>query len=412
MHDNTLARALARRGIDILLIPTYTPIRTDEENVSIDRIFLGGVNVYLEQVLPGYRFMAPLLGPLLDQPWILRLATRRASATSARSLARLTVSMLRGSEGRQRREIAQLCRWLESSLRPQLVVFSNVMIAACVPDLKRRLDVPVLVTLQGDDLFLESLPDPYREQALREIRRLLPYVDGFLVHSRFYADFMADYLQIPPARIRQIPLGIDVSGFASSEPRPARASHRPTVGYLARLAPEKGLHLLVDAFLELHRRGIDCRLRMAGYLGGSQRAYAEEQFARLRAAGLTASFEYAGSLDRQQKIEFLRSLDVLSVPTTYREPKGLYVLEALAAGVPVVQPSHGAFPELLERLQGGFLVRPNDAVALADGLARLLADDESRRRHGEQGRARVLEEFHADAMAEATWQTWQEFLPG
>jgi glycosyltransferase involved in cell wall biosynthesis len=234
-----------------------------------------------------------------------------------------------------------------------------------------------------------------------------------LTHSRFYADFMAEYLEIPRHQLHQVPLGIDVDGFA---PRSAPAEHPPgggTIGYLARLAPEKGLHLLVDAFLRLKQRAPDrpYRLHIAGYLGNMHRPYAQEQFARLRKAGYERDFVYVGSIDRRQKADFLRSLDVLSVPTTYRDPKGLFVLEALASGVPVVQPSHGAFPELLQQVGGGVLVAPHSAEALAEGLAELLADPVRCRQLGQRGREAVLRSHHAAAMAAGTWSMWQQFLP-
>ena len=409
MHDNTLVRALTRLGIDVQLIPTYTPLRTDEENVSIDHVFFGGVNVYLEQTVPLYRYLPAAFGRVFDRPWLIRWATSRATATSARTLGALTVSMLRGTRGRQRTEVGKLCSWLATVVQPRLLCFSNVLIAGCIPRLKAELRVPILVTLQGDDIFLDSLPEPYRTQSFEEIRRLVDQVDGFLVHSRFYGEYMQEYFGIPAEKLFQVPLGIDVNGF----PQPDDATSRPpTIGYLARLAPEKGLHVLVDAFLELRRRRQthNARLHIAGWLGPSQRGYADAQFAKLRSAGLQDAYHYAGSVDRAGKMEFLSHLHVLSVPTTYQEPKGLFVLEALAAGVPVVQPSHGAFPELLENLGGGRLVAPNDPQQLADQLMELLCDEALRQNLGQQGRRRVHEHANADAMARETWETIRRFL--
>jgi glycosyltransferase involved in cell wall biosynthesis len=243
----------------------------------------------------------------------------------------------------------------------------------------------------------------------------VPHVDAFLTHSRYYADFMSSYLGIPRDKFRVVPLGIDTRGYplpgASRAPQD-RAARPLSVGYLARLVPEKGLHLLVDAFLDLRQREAtrDCRLRIAGWLGESNRPYAEQQFARLSAAGFAEAFEYVGSVDRPRKIEFLQSLDVLSVPTTQREPKGLFVLEALAAGVPVVQPAHGAFPELLERSGGGLLVPPHDAGALADALQQLLLDKPQRHQLGQLGSQAVHRDFNAEAMSRATWAVLEEFL--
>jgi glycosyltransferase involved in cell wall biosynthesis len=416
MHDNTLARAWSRAGIDVQLIPTYTPIRTDEQDVSIDRVFYSGINIYLEQRLPFYHFLPRLVNRFFDRPGLIRWATSRPSAIRASSLGALTVSMLRGTQGRQRLEVEKLCQWL-GGLQPSIILFTNILIAGCAPRLKAELRVPLVVTLQGDDAFLEYLSEPYRSQAIQQIRELVADIDGFLVHSRFYADFMQEYLGIPQAKIHLVPLGLDVSDFprpaalASSVVTPDARSFR-TIGYLARLAPEKGLHLLVEAYLDLCQResARDLHLRIAGWAGPDHQAYVQRELGRLNAATASGRVEYLGAIDRREKVEFLRSLDVLSVPTTYRDPKGLFVLESLAAGVPVVQPDHGAFPEMLERLGGGRLVAPNDPRQLADALEDLLLDDEGRTHLGREAARLVHEQYNAEAMAAQTWQVLQRFV--
>lgn len=419
LHDNTLAAALTRRGVDVQLIPTYTPIRTDEPDVSGSRVFFGGINVYLQQKSRLFRWLPCGLDRFLDRPRLLRWATAGSTAIDPRVLGSLAVSMLRGERGYQRKEVRRLCRFLATDVRPQLIVLTNMLIGGCIPALKRALGVPVLVTLQGDDAFLEYLPEPHKTQAFDEIRRLLSCVDGYLVHSRFYAQFMADYLGIPRDRTHIVPLGIETRDFAAaehSEPRAdaAAATRPPTIGYLARLAPEKGLQVLIDAWIELHRRpGMgQVQLRIAGWLGETHRAFAEAQFAKMRDAGLADACCYVGEVDRRGKLDFLRSLDVLSVPTLQREPKGLFVLESLAAGVPVILPAHGAFPELIASTGGGCLTPPNDPAALATALAELLADPAMRRRYAESGRKSVLQQRTADTMAQATWNVFREYVPG
>jgi glycosyltransferase involved in cell wall biosynthesis len=411
LHDNTLVRQLHRLGVDIHLIPTYTPIRTDEQSAAIDRVFFGGINVYLEQKVPLFRYLPAWLTTWLDRPGLLRWATSAGIETDARQLGSMTLSMLRGRHGFQRKEVRKLVRWLHAELRPDLIVLTNSMLAGCLPALKETLPVPVLVNLQGDDAFLDNLVEPFRTQVLDRIRELMVRADGFLVNSRYYAEHMAAYLDLPAEKLHQVPLGIDVDGFARP-PVQRAADGPPVIGYLARLTPAKGLHLLVDALLRLHDRRVcdGFRLQIAGWLGKSDEAYAHEQFDRLRAAGLEAAFTYAGTVDRAEKIAFLHGLDLLCVPTTYREPKGLYVLEALAAGVPVVQPAHGAFPELLGATGGGRLTTPHDPEALADAIAELLADPDRRRVLGQTGQQTVLRDFNADAMARQTLAVYRQFV--
>ncbi len=415
MHDNTLARTLSQFGVDVQLIPLYTPIQTDETDVTIDQVFFGGLNVYLQQRSGLFRHLPRALDRILDGPRLLRWIGARGIETDASLLGDLAVSMLRGSAGFQRKEVTRLCHWLSSQPKPHLVNLSNILIAGCVPEMRAALGVPITVTLQGDDVFLAELPAKYRVEALQQIRRLSSHVDAFLVHSQYYADFMANYLGVPREKFRLVPLGIDVEGYLPRQhgDPPAAISQSPLhIGYLARLAPEKGLHVLVDAFLLLqHMAGLPpTRLLIAGWLGKRHHDYAQSQFAKLRSSGLGNSFEYLGTLSRAEKLRLLSRLDLFSVPTTYGESKGLYVLEALAAGTPVLQPRHGAFPELLAATGGGQLIAPNDPQSLAEGLYQLLSNTELRRQLGRTGQETVHQRFNAQAMARQTLAVLAEII--
>lgn len=411
MHDNTLASALAREGAEALLVPTYTPIRTDESDVSLDQVFFGGINIYLQQKIPFFRYVPRFLDHFLDSPWLIRRVTKKAVTMSLKELGALTVSMLKGRDGYQRKEVRRLCDWLASDLKPDLVILTNALIGGAIPEIKKRLRIPIVVTLQGDDIFLESLPENYRKQSIELIRRISNDVDLFLSHSHFYADAMSRYLSIERSKIVVVPLGIDTHDFTSREPLTPDPLRPPTIGYLARLAPEKGFGVLVDSFIKLHQRATlaNHRLKIAGWLGPTQETFANEQFAKLRAAGLESKFEYVGSPDRKSKVEFLESIDLLCVPTTYEEPKGLFALEALATGIPVMLPRHGAFPELLAETGGGFLVEPHQSDALADKLLEVLEDREKLRAQGQAGREKVLQSRDARAMAQAHLAVLKQF---
>jgi glycosyltransferase involved in cell wall biosynthesis len=230
----------------------------------------------------------------------------------------------------------------------------------------------VFVTLQGEELFLNGLAPAYRDAALGRIRAHVAHVDGFIAVSDYCAGFMSDLLGIPPDRMQVVPLGIDMTGY---EPAP-RGGSPFRVGYFARIAPEKGLHVLAEAYVRFRRRvgDADVRLEAAGYLARHHEAYLRDSTRVLDRAGLGGEFVYRGAVDRAGKLAFLRSLDVLSVPATYDEPKGMFLLEAMASGVPVVQPRRGAFIEVVDKTQGGLLVTPDDPNALADGLHRLWSD--------------------------------------
>ncbi len=407
LHDNTLAKELIQQGHDAILIPTYTPIMTDEASVSSDKLFYGGLNVYLQQVFPPFRWLPNWADQFLSSPKLVGWVASRAMGTSAGNLGALTVSMLKGRDGFQRREVQRLCAWLKTQA-PEVVVFSNLLIAGCLSELKRQIGVPVVVILQGDDIFYDGLPEPYRTRALVELRKLAQQVDLFIVHSRDYGLRMQTMLGFSDHSWAVSPLSIDTRDFRTLSFAADRSSRPPTIGYLARLAPEKGLHLLVDAFIALQSNSIngnsisdeatldDTQLAIAGWLGKHQESYWQEQLDKLSAAGLDQRVRYYGSVDRAGKLAFLAAIDVLCVPTTYLEPKGLFVLEGLAAGVPYLQPAHGAFPEMHARLGGGLLFDPQNPHALAERLREMLNDRAGLRALGESGRQSVFQRASID----------------
>ena len=410
IHDNTLAAALQRLGHEVALIPTYTPIRTDEHEVAIDRVFFGAVNVYLQQKVPLFRHTPEVFDRLLDRPALLSWVSRFSSSTDARDLGALTLSMLQGEHGKQSKELEKLLDFLVD-FEPDLVQLTNSMFLGMTHRIKERLGVPVVCGLTGEDLFLDDLVQPFYDQVRSEIARRAREADGFIAMSRWYADFMADYLSIERDKIHVIPLGInldDVRGREDDGPAPP-AQGSTTVGYLGRICPEKGVHLLVEAFRLLAASGSapTAKLKIAGYVGARDEAYIARIEEQVESGELAGRVEILGELDREAKLSFLRGLDLFSMPTVYKEPKGLPVLEAMAHGVPVVQPRHGTFPELIEATGGGVLVEPESPPALAEAIAGLLADDERRRALGATGRKSVHHHFDAETMATKTLELYR-----
>lgn len=403
MRDNTLAAALNQIGHETLLLPTYTPIRTDEPDVSAGRVFFGGVGVYLGQKSSLFRRLPRSIVRMLSSPRLLRWVSRFAVSVRAEELGSLTISMLQGRDGNQRRDLDELVTWLERDWRPDVILLTNVLLSGMVPELKRRLGIPVIATLQGDDIYLEVLPPDIRSRCIDLIRQNCADVDGYIATCRYYADFMAGYLGLPRDRFQVVYPGLNLAGFDANPPSRNNDS-TPVIGYFARIAPEKGLHLLADAFIHLRSQpgAPRCRLRYAGWLGSHNRAYLADIERKLADAGLASDVERVDAPTHADKVRFLQSIDVLSVPAPYREPKGLYVLEALACGVPVVQPRHGSFPELIELTGGGLLVNPDDPADLAAGLRRLIDEPVLRRELGAKGLATVREGFTAETMARAT----------
>jgi glycosyltransferase involved in cell wall biosynthesis len=386
LRDNALAIELMARGHEVTLVPVYTPTLTDDVNVSRRNVLFGGISVYLQQHSSIFRRLPRIVDRLWDAPRVIAALAGRGVSADARFLGEMTISMLHGEGGVLRKEFDKLVDWTKNEPVPDVVNLPNSLLISMAAPLKRALGRPVCVTLQGEELFIDSLVPPYREQALSLIRRQVRNVDRFVAVSEYCARFMSSLLEIPADRVSVVPLGINMDGYARREAAGADAAAPFRVGYLARVAPEKGLRLLAEAYVRLRRRmgGAPARLDVAGYMAANQRTYLEQTRAVLEEAGLQGEMTYRGEVDRAGKRAFLRGLDVLSVPATYDEPKGMFLLEAMASGVPVVQPRRGAFIEVLNKTGGGVLVEQDDPDALADGLHTLWADPAMR---GHLGRA-------------------------
>jgi len=407
LRDNAMATELMKRGHDVLLLPVYTPTLTDEPNVSNDHVVLGGISAYLEQYVPLFRKTPRWLDRLWDSKTALNLATRRSLSTNPKMLGEMTVSVLKGEGGFQRKEIDKFIDWVKNEAPPDVVSLPYTLLLGLAQPIKHALNVPILCTLQGEDLFLDNLQEPYRTQSLDLIRDHLLHVDLFLSVSDYYADFMPGYLGIPREKIRVVPIGINPEGF---ELRHADRSGPFTVGFFGRIAPEKGLHVLAEAYQIARQSGElpEARLEAAGYIAPDSKPYLEAIQKRLHDAGLGNEFHYRGVLERADKIAFLRRLDVMSMPATYDEPKGVSLLEAMACGVPLVQPRRGSFTEIIERTGGGLLVQPDDPQSLASAILQIAGDRDLAAELGANGFRGVREHYTAAHMADKVLEAFSD----
>jgi glycosyltransferase involved in cell wall biosynthesis len=414
LRDNALAAELLSRGHDVTLVPMYTPTLTDEPNVSQSRVFFGGISVYLQQHVPLFRWTPAFLDRVWDSASVIRTFAKRQIAVDARVLGELTVSMLKGEHGHQRKELDKMIAWLRTQPEPDVINLPFTLLIALARPLRAAFHCPIVCTLQGEDLFLDQLHEPYKNEALRLIRSQVREVDRFIAVSDYYARYMTEYLSIPAEKMRTVPLGINLRDFESAakarEKSPEDARRPFTIGYFARIAPEKGLDRLAAAYRLLRKeRGLPpSRLEVAGYLGAENKEYLGRVELMLRQAGLHIEYRYHGELDRAAKVAFFQQLDVFSMPAPYREPKGFSVLEAMASGVPVVQPRHGAFTEVIEKTGGGLFANPDDPESLAEGLWQLFQDREERARLGRAGVAGVREHYSIQRMADGILRVYDE----
>lgn len=404
-RDNALVAALRKQGHEVLMIPLYLPLTLDEaDQTGGTRTFFNGINVYLDQKSAFFRKAPAWLHRLVGSRRLLDMVARFAVKTRPEDVGDLTLSMLQGETGNQARELQELIDFLRENGKPDAVVLSNALMIGMVRRLRESLGVPVIVTLQGEDYFLNSLPPEFKERCWEELAARSKEADLFISPSRYYGEVMMKYFGSDTSRLRVVPNGINLEGYEQSATPPSP----PVLGYFARMCEEKGLALLVDTFLELKRRkNIPAfKLLVGGGCGPSDELVVAKMRDKLRAAGVLDAVEFHKNLTREEKIRFFQKLTVFCTPALLGETFGLYVIEAMAAGVPVVQPNIAAFPELIETA-GGHLAAP-DPASLADAIEPLLRDPARAHAEGARSRARALEAYGVDLMARNTAGVYSE----
>lgn len=404
LRDAALVQALRRQGTDAVIVPMYLPLFTDGLPAEAPPpVFFGGVNVWLQQQVPLFRKTPRSLDRLFDSAWVLRRAAARSGSTSAAKLGPLTLSMLEGRNGHQRKEVDRLVQWLAEVEKPDVVHLSNSLLIGLAGSIKAALKIPVVCSLQDEDWWLDAIEPPFDEACRQAIRDRTGEVDRFLAVSDWFAVRMSGQLGILRERMETVHIGIDLHGY-----EPAALDFNPPVlGFMSRMNPALGLDRLVDAFIELKKMpGLeDLKLRATGGATGSDRAFVAGLRRKLKRAGLENDAEFIADFSRENRQAFLKTLSVLCVPAERGEAFGTYLIEAMAAGVPVVQPRAGAFPELIAATGGG-VIYDN----LTESLHTLLTDPALARRLGQQGRESVLKDFSIETMAQKMISVYRSLI--
>ncbi len=399
MRDNSLAKELIRQGHDAMMLPMYLPLTLDEPAANPNApVFFGGISVFLQQKFALFRHTPRWFDRLLNAGPLLKLAGRFSGMTATAEVGELTHSMLLGEHGHQAKEIEALIAWLLEHGKPDSVWLSTALFVGLARRIKESLGVPVLASLQGEDSFLDGLPEPERAKCWAMLAERARDVDVFVSPSRYYADFMGGRMKLGTEKLRVIPNGIAPGDFVRRTELPTS----PRIGFLSRFIEGKGFGLVVDAFIELRKRGRfpNAKLRCAGTMIPADERNVTRARKKLADAGLAAEAEFSPNVTREEKVEFLRSLTLLSVPATYGEAFGMYLIEAMAAGVPIVQPRTAAFTEIVEASSAGILCEPGSATALADAWEVLLGDPARLHALGERGRTAAEGEFSLARMTE------------
>jgi glycosyltransferase involved in cell wall biosynthesis len=399
MRDNSLARHLIDHGHEVTMLPTYLPHLLDEKSAGTENtpIFLGGINVYLQHKFPLFRKSPKWLDNLFNSKPLLRWVAGKRGMTSPRELGEITLSTLRGKDGPLVKEVDKVIEWFKQYGQPDVLILSTILLAGVGRAVREELNLPLIGFLQGEDGFLDSLLPEYREEAWNLIGTDARELDGCVSPSHYFANFMGNRLGIPENKIKYFLNGISFDGYEGANSKP----EQPTIGYFARMCPEKGLDLLVDAFIELKKsdQHKELRLAIAGTLPSENIIYLEEQKTKISRAGLDDFVDFETNLSRADKIRFIKGLSLFCVPARFPEAFGLYVIEAMAAGVPVVLPDHGSFPEIIRETEGGILYGKDEPSGLIHALSTMLSDKLQAKQLAEQGRAAVHEKYSNDRLA-------------
>jgi glycosyltransferase involved in cell wall biosynthesis len=407
VRDNATVRALVQAKEDVVAVPMYLPQIVDKVDlISKSPVFYGGINSYLQQVSGFFRWTPRWIDRLFDTKWMLKMAARRAGSVRARGLGELTLSVMQGADGKQVKELDRLLQWLDGIERPDLVHLSTPLLMGIGLAIRKRFGIPVVCTVHDEDVWIDAMEEPWRTRCWETMAAGGRDVAAFISLSQWYGEVMRERLKIDASKMHVIPMGVE-----PGEPPTGAPPNPPAVGYLARMAESMGLPVLVDAWFQLRKqdRFKNLRLHLCGGKTADDGPFLERLHRRLQSEGVAGDVTFFDDFSPKSRRAFLSTLSALTVPTPVAF--GTYVLEAGAAGVPVVEPRIGSYPELIEATGGGVLYEPNTPDALAKALGDLLADEPRRVALGRKGRESVERSFSLATMAHKMTELYRSIVP-
>jgi glycosyltransferase involved in cell wall biosynthesis len=385
-------------GISASAIPLYLPPdETNEESGLDKKVFFGAISMYLREKVPFLRNMPAFFDKFLDSAPMLRMAAKRSGTTNTEGLEDMTLSMIKGEKAFPEKELKRLVKYLTENGKPDVIHLSNALIIGLARQLKKYMDVKIVCSLLNEDDWIDEMAEPYRSDAWQLIAEEAGNVDAFITPSAYYRDLFKSKTGYSGKNVFIIPLALDSRNLNILP----KKNNFPAVGYFSRINSQNGFDKLVDAFIELRKgnRLPDLTLHVSGGFTGSDKAFIAEQIRKIKYNGLKSFVKIYPEFHGNSKEEFFSAIDIMSVPVRKLDGYGLYILEANASGVPVVQPETGAFPEILERTQGGITYSPDNVEGLASALEKMFADNSQRTKLGKKGSENVLKELSLDKMS-------------
>ena len=360
-------------GIDISAIPLYLPPIAEEFGEEIEnQVFFGAVSMYLREKVKMFENMPSFLEKIFDAPPFLRMAARKAGTTRAEGFEETTIAMIKGNDPTRDKEIARLSKHICASGQSDILHLSNALIIGLASQLRNSCNASIICSLQNEDDWIDQMKEPYRSEAWRLIGEESSNVDHFISPSNYFKELIISKTGIQADKIHVVPSVLDVRNPVVK----GTTNSIPAIGYFSRLSYHNGLDKLVDAFIHLknEEKIPGLQLHLCGGYTGDDKSFIREQFRKIKDNNLDSVVKLYSSFHGKQKEEFFNSIDVMSVPVRKHDAYGLYILEANSAGVPVVQPATGAFPEIMGKTNGGITYQPDNVEALADTLYKLLSD--------------------------------------
>ncbi len=396
VRDSYVVKALEERGHDVLMVPMYLPLFGHEAAGDEIPLFFGGINTWLMQHTGVFRSTPRWVNRIFDAPWLLKWAASKAGTTRASSLGDMTVSMLRGRDGRQAGELDRLASFLEAEGGADIIHLSNALLLGMAGTLRQRTGAAVVCTLQDEAPWVDSMGSPWAGRVWDTMTEKAADADAFIAVSNAYADEIQQRLSLPRDKVHVVHIGIEAESYPASDV----PFDPPVLGYMARMSEGCGLGQVVKAYIALKNdpgHG-DLRLMVTGGKTHDDDRFIEGLKEDLQRAGVIRDVTFVDHFHSEARRQFLNRLTVLSVPGEEQSAFGLYLLEAMAAGVPVVQPDVGGFRELVDITGGGLIVPAGDQAALVEGLGNLLSDTARARELGRRAREGVARHFSLDGM--------------
>ena len=398
-RDMIYLRAIRKvKGIDATAIPLYLPADETNTESGLDKhVFFGAISMYLREKVPFLRNMPAFLDKVFDSTPLLKMAATRAGTTRTEGLEDMTLSMIKGENAFPEKELQRLIKYLTKDGKPDIIHLSNALIIGLARQLKKRMNVKIVCSLLNEDDWLDEMVEPYQSKAWKMISQEAANVDAFITPSNYYKNLFISKTGVPDNHFHIIPLAVDAADLTDIKP----GNQYPALGYFCRINYQNGFDKLVDAFIELKAGNSlpGLTLHVSGGYTGDDKPFIAEQIKKIKSHGLKGSVKLYSEFHGNSKQEFFSNIDIMSVPVRKYDGYGLYILEANTAGVPVVQPSTGAFPEIIGKTKGGITYSPDTISELASNLLKLFKNDKMRKQLGESGRENVTKELSLNKMS-------------